>query len=938
MPENLDPNEIRNTNEAITDLGYAATDAAKSLGKLSDSEATATKKATDSVDKLATEFDGLTRDIKVNSDLQSKQNILFERELKNLGYKQDADGKLIKTSVELSSGQKDQIDKIKVANSSFDNLVKQYGHGGSITEALNSKMMDLTKGSHGATASMMLVGGAASGMIKAFSSMTSSIYEGERGTKVGAKAAKEFTDSLSSAAKGIGIAMLLIPGYGIGIKIAGAALALFGELVGKAGEALKLSAEQNDTLVDSFSELSKAGLAGANGVTGVFDQIQTLGMTVKETDKYLRLMKDSSKDLKMFGATAALGAEQFAKVAGEMYKSDLGKKLEMIGVKAEEQREHTIKYMALQTKMGQSEEKDKAKLARGSSEYIKELDRLAELTGTTRKETEDARNAMLAQENLRVAIYQAQRDGDTKRAAELELALKVTSEVSKFDPRGAEGLAKLFAAGGPIDETSSAAMQTYKGLIDSVKAGKGVSDALVAGSKDITGQIDKYGDAIKYGGDLSGVITGKLSPMLDQVARTKKTQEEADKKGISVEELLKQSQEEKGKGDQRLKDSIEAARTQQAAAQMMESVVFTTNAAAALNKKASELFSEAVTKFNETVGARPVTGGMIDANANANAKRTAPDVVPKGPGPVSGAAVNAQRAAAGLSELSVESAEAQAAIATAAQRGGFRRRGTPPGTAPAAPAAAPDAASTGSRTSTGVIRPAAPAETSQGPISSADQLKAAGLTIKKGDVQKEGAYIDPKLIEAAKQVQASVPGFMQFTGFNDKYHIENSPTSKHTEGMAFDFVLNKKPSKEEGQKILSMLSDLGLEVYDEYASPSKKATGAGHFHGGLKAYDGGIFNGPIDGYNVELHGREAIVPLPSPNELVKEGTKESALPGSAAANTENSNGIIAAANTENSNGIIAALMAMMEEKFDDMIDVLQEGNDTSEELLKVARV
>lgn len=218
-----------------------------------------------------------------------------------------------------------------------------------------------------------------------------------------------------------------------------------------------------------------------------------------------------------------------------------------------------------------------------------------------------------------------------------------------------------------------------------------------------------------------------------------------------------------------------------------------------------------------------------------------------------------------------------------------------------------------------------PISSAIGPISSADQLKAAGLTIKKGDVQTEGSYIDPKLIEAAKLVQASVPGFMQFTGFNDQYHTENSPTSKHTQGMAFDFVLNKKPSKEDGAKIVSMLSELGLQGIDEYNAPSAKATG-GHIHGGLKAYDGGIFNGPIGGYNVELHGREAIVPLPSPNELVKEGSKEAALPGNASANTENSN------------GIIAALMAMMEEKFDDMIDVLQEGNDTSEELLKVARV
>ena len=35
---------------------------------------------------------------------------------------------------------------------------------------------------------------------------------------------------------------------------------------------------------------------------------------------------------------------------------------------------------------------------------------------------------------------------------------------------------------------------------------------------------------------------------------------------------------------------------------------------------------------------------------------------------------------------------------------------------------------------------------------------------------------------------------------------------------------------------------------------------------------------------------------------------------------------------------MADLMAMMESKFDNIINAIQEGNDTSEELLKVARV
>jgi hypothetical protein len=157
------------------------------------------------------------------------------------------------------------------------------------------------------------------------------------------------------------------------------------------------------------------------------------------------------------------------------------------------------------------------------------------------------------------------------------------------------------------------------------------------------------------------------------------------------------------------------------------------------------------------------------------------------------------------------------------------------------------------------------------------QLADAGLKLKKGDVQADGKHVDPKLIEVAKEVQATIPGFRQFTGFNDQYHNEKAPGSLHKKGQAFDFVLAEKPSKEQGQEIVAMMKKLGIDyAQDEYHSASAKSTG-GHFHGQineLKAYDGGVFEGPIAGYDVELHGREAIVPLPDPNSVISVDKKD----------------------------------------------------------------
>jgi hypothetical protein len=79
-----------------------------------------------------------------------------------------------------------------------------------------------------------------------------------------------------------------------------------------------------------------------------------------------------------------------------------------------------------------------------------------------------------------------------------------------------------------------------------------------------------------------------------------------------------------------------------------------------------------------------------------------------------------------------------------------------------------------------------------------------------------------------------------------------------------DFVLNKKPSREEGQRIVDMLKSMGASsAKDEYNDPSSKATGP-HFHASVpEGRYGGIFEGPRTGYAAVMHGREAILPLPN---------------------------------------------------------------------------
>lgn len=130
-------------------------------------------------------------------------------------------------------------------------------------------------------------------------------------------------------------------------------------------------------------------------------------------------------------------------------------------------------------------------------------------------------------------------------------------------------------------------------------------------------------------------------------------------------------------------------------------------------------------------------------------------------------------------------------------------------------------------------------------ISSGVRLRQTPAGVVAGDVQVPGAYLDTNLVELSKQLPtiidsatnlADVPKiplkFVSISGLNDAYHRDNYPGSEHTKGKAVDFTLNRKPTVEEGEKLVALLQTGGKfsKVIDEYNNPSVGAIGDGHIH------------------------------------------------------------------------------------------------------------
>jgi len=710
-------------------------------------------------------------------------------------------------------------------------------------------------------------------------------------------------------------------------------------LVGLFGTAAQAVNKQNDAMLKSYDDLSEIGATSSLTTRNILELGDKAGFTSHNLETFSKNAKSLGTNLVGLGGSVSGGVKVFADLTniGKTQRDAYNR----LGMSQDRVIELQADYVNKTTAAGLTLAKSPEKLRTESLKYIDSLNELATLTGISVKEQQAAQDAANADENFNAFKFaqgqkrdelnaQADKVKGTAQEAELraqadniDAMIKAKDETARLakttmSASNATAVLQSISTTGAVTYTESNAKLLQAGIdIEKInqKTNKGQSgaiDLLTEQSKSAKRFSDQFGEAgYAYGQaskDLQETM-GVDNKMRQTAAQFAELQTEEGKKAFTERMLQEQEELKKKKEGKGPKDD---AKDQQNA----------TNAAELAARKAADSLT--------TLVSGPVTGALtmfmngvtkaadvLTAFVNKVGKWFGIDSKPSAP---------QQTAANTPAPAPVTTGGGAAMVAPhASRRGGAAATGVD-ATGRANADTDPRTRSMGAPTS-------APVQTST------DQLKDAGLVLKKGDVQKEGADLDPRLIEIAKQIQAQVPGFVQFTGFNDQFHNEKAPSSMHTKGRAFDFTVSKKPTKEEGQQIKDIMTSLGLDyAIDEYNNPSGQAT-AGHFHGQLndkpKAYDGGVFEGPIGGFDVELHGREAVVPLPNPDSIITvDSNKPEKEPlSSVMSNTAPSQPVPMIDNT-----MMADLMEMLAGKIDDMISVLETGNDTSEKILQYSQV
>ena len=820
----------------------------------------------------------------------------------------EVNGKIIQNSTKLTGEQQKQLDQLKAggAGKQVEQLAGQFRDTDAVLGSMNSQVKDLMGSSAVLTGGFLLAEAALSGTTKAITLMAKSIYDGQRGTKVTASAINEITTAIGDSVATIGTIIGVLGPWGRVAKLALTGLSFVaGKLIKLIGTAIEIDAEQNDKLFKSYNRLSSSGLGAANGLEGVIDSLHRLNFTAsaEEMEKFTELLVSNSKELKLLGSTAGEGAQNFAKVAGELSKSKIGEQLERLGVTADEQREHTLRYMVNQTRMGLAQGKTQQELIKGSQNYIEELDKIAMLTGASRKTQEEARAAVMAENELRAAIYEAKKNKDFALVEKLEqVATLATNLKAMGDTRGMTGVSKYGAAGfNATDEVSGAAMQTFQEALNNIQQGKGGSDAdnLSTALKGLQTSMDNYAGAAKYGGDFKALQTADMATAADMVG-IKESFDERRKQdpNKSVNTILTEIQDARKTADERLKATVAGNRMQQAAAQIMDKVAFSIDTAAKINEKAATKFKEAVDMFSTAVGAKPVSGGT---NRNVSAPTPAPTPAPA-PAPMSSTGGGA---ATGNPNLTRQ---------TSRTRG--MQSGQPPTPGPGVNVASTSRKLPATQSADDVMKLIKFQGDALGTRSHFDALDPY---VKRNFMDMIAEYGKPVQINAAMRNMDEQQTLYDRWIANGKIGnpVAKPGSSKHNFGRALD--LNS-----------SQVADLAnsglLTKYGFNTIPNDPP----HIE---MARFGGVFSGPESGYPVMLHGdQETVVTKPQFDEMANGVKKESVATAMSNLSTTTTNTM------ESPSAILQELLDLMEDKFDTMIDRLSTGNDISDKLLRNSMV
>jgi len=323
-----------------------------------------------------------------------------------------------------------------------------------------------------------------------FKNLGAGVLKGEKGAQV-------YNDALSSGADAVAsyTAKFGPAGQAIGLMTK-AAMAYVGAVN-----------KQADALYNSYKEISRAGVVGAGGIKDVYANMQRFGYGIEELGEFTTLMKSNSEVLAKFGGTAFNGANQFAALADEIQRGDVGKNLMLMGVSVDEINKGAAGFVKQQTMLGRNSAGMQKTLASETAKYLENLEAVSRLTGQSREQLQQKQQDALAEQQFAAKQYELKQQalaGDEQAAKELR-KLEFLNENLSGEQR--MNVIRSFAGDVAASGNLMTAMPgVFQMLTDATKDEADVMAAMASNSKrNITDMNRAY--QLGFGADTFGKFT-----------------------------------------------------------------------------------------------------------------------------------------------------------------------------------------------------------------------------------------------------------------------------------------------------------------------------------------------------------------------------------------------------------------------------------------------
>lgn len=165
---------------------------------------------------------------------------------------------------------------------------------------------------------------------------------------------------------------------------------------------------QEEQLV-AYQKLSVAGAS----LGGNLDQIRMSAFSLNLTlDQFASIVAKSGQQLATLGGNTETGLQSFIRLGRELNNGAIGSGLRGLGYTSEQINEHMLNYIAMTGGRSKDELKNTRQITEQTGAYLRQLDRLAQITGQSREELEKKMQKETMDANFQ--LFLSQQDATTR--------------------------------------------------------------------------------------------------------------------------------------------------------------------------------------------------------------------------------------------------------------------------------------------------------------------------------------------------------------------------------------------------------------------------------------------------------------------------------------------------------------------------------------------